>query len=127
LRGLLLALTLPLWAAIWLSALPLPLQVLFSIAVAAQLVLQLRNHCGSWGGARCDGLRWDGGGWWWRDRSGGENQARLRHATLWPGLLVLNFLDNAGRRRALVLLPDSAAADELRRLRVYLRHADVFG
>ena len=40
-----------------------------------------------------------------------------------PLLIVLNVSpDGQGRRRAAILMPDSAAADDLRRIRVWLRH-----
>ncbi len=62
------------------------------------------------GGVRCqDGL----GNW--------------QEATILPGsyvsrwLVVLMLSENGRRRRSLVLLPDAAAPDELRRLRVWLR------
>ncbi|MHB1083647.1 MAG: protein YgfX [Thiobacillus sp.] len=40
-----------------------------------------------------------------------------------PGLIVLRYRSPAKRVRTLVLLPDSAEADDLRRLRVLLRWA----
>ncbi len=40
-----------------------------------------------------------------------------------PLLIVLNVSpDGQGRRRATILMPDSASADDLRRLRVWLRY-----
>lgn len=122
LRALLAALALPAWAAIALSALPVTLKIALGLMVAGYLALQWRRH----GGCR-GGLRWDGAGWWWRDARGAVAPLRFRGATLWPGLLVLDFRAADGSRRALVLLPDSAAADGLRRLRAVLRHFEVYG
>lgn len=50
-----------------------------------------------------------------------ETAILLSETTLLPGLIVL-ALDIAGRRHPLVLLPDSAPVDDLRRLRVWLRY-----
>lgn len=122
LRALLAALALPAWAAIVLSALPVTLKIALGLMVAGYLALQWRRH----GGCR-GGLRWDGAGWWWRDARGEVAPLQLRGATLWPGLLVLDFRAADGGGWALVLLPDSAAADELRRLRAVLHHFEVYG
>jgi len=61
------------------------------------------------GGVRCqDGL----GNW---------QEAALLTGSYASRWLVVLMLGTAGRRRSLVLLPDAAAPDELRRLRVWLR------
>ncbi len=39
-----------------------------------------------------------------------------------PWLTVVNVRTDAGQRRAIVLMPDSAPAEERRRVRVWLRH-----
>ena len=127
LRASLLALAPLAWAAIGFSALPMPLRILLGALVALYLALLLRRHGGCWGGPVCNGLRWDGSGWWWRDRHGVSGPLQLRGATLWPFLLVLDFRAADGRSRPLVLMADSAAADDLRRLRIVLRHAEAFG
>jgi hypothetical protein len=58
----------------------------------------------------------------WRDRTGREHAVRTAHAT-WasPGLVVLGLASARWRTRWLVLLPDAAPAENLRRLRVWLR------
>jgi toxin CptA len=54
-------------------------------------------------------------------KSGSRETARiLPELAIFPGLMVLR-LEVAGRRIPLVLLPDSAEADALRRLRIWLR------
>jgi len=57
----------------------------------------------------------------------------LRRAVIWPALVVLSFRDTAAsddrwwRRRnlTLTLCRDSLTADDMRRLRAYLRHWPV--
>jgi toxin CptA len=62
------------------------------------------------GGVRCQ----DGLGQW--------HQARILPGSYVSGWLMVVILGVDGRRsRSLVLLPDSAAAEELRRLRAWLR------
>jgi len=62
------------------------------------------------------------GGARWQDGSGQWNEAEIQagaYVSNW--LVVLNLVAPGRRSRSLVLLPDCAAADELRRLRVWLR------
>jgi hypothetical protein len=58
----------------------------------------------------------------WRDRNGNRHSATLGHdtyATTW--VIVMPLADTSGHTRYLTLLPDSAPAEQLRRLRVWLR------
>jgi hypothetical protein len=58
----------------------------------------------------------------WQDASEQWNEARIQpgsYVSSW--LVVVNLGVPGGRGRSLVLLPDCAAAEELRRLRVWLR------
>ena len=58
----------------------------------------------------------------WQDGSGQWQEAEIlpsSYASDW--LVVVNMRGSGRRDRSLVLLPDSAAAEELRRLRVWLR------
>jgi toxin CptA len=58
----------------------------------------------------------------WQDGSGLWQEAEIlpsSYASNW--LIVVNLRGRGGRGRSMVLLPDSAAAEELRRLRVWLR------
>jgi toxin CptA len=58
----------------------------------------------------------------WQDCAGQWNEAEVEPGSYVSGwLVVLNLRAPGARRRSLVLLPDSAAAEELRRLRVWLR------
>ena len=52
----------------------------------------------------------------------------LVQSTIWSWLVVLNFRESRTRKsHALVLWPDSADRQQLRRLRVVLRHLPVYG
>lgn len=57
-----------------------------------------------------------------------ESMLRLDSAVVWPMLIVLRFRDAQLPDRGfnVVLLPDSLDADSWRRLRLHLRHHDVF-
>lgn len=58
----------------------------------------------------------------WRDRSGRWHEGRLEGGQFVSAALVVLSLRRAElRRKWLVLAPDSASTDELRRLRVWLR------
>lgn len=47
----------------------------------------------------------------------------LEQATVWPWLLVLNLRHrHSGKRQTLYFFPDSAAPEQQRQLRVWLRH-----
>lgn len=112
-----------------------------SAVVLFYLLYGLRGHTGLCGALACTALRWDGAVWWWRGGDGDE-PVSLRRATLWPGFILLEFrtehrgstrmfsvstlLARTRSRRVLLLLPDSASAHALRRLRVHLRHLPVF-
>ena len=126
LRLLLIGLGLLALAALAATALQWALRLVLALLVTGYVALSLRHHTGLWGIPACTAIRWDGAIWQWQ-AGAVEHSVSLQHATLWPGLLVLNFCDTGTRKsRVLVLLPDSAAAVELRRLRVYLNHLPVF-
>lgn len=58
----------------------------------------------------------------WQDGSGLWNEAAIQPGSYVSNWLVVVNLGTPGRRgRSLVLLPDAATAEELRRLRVWLR------
>ena len=58
------------------------------------------------------------------DRGGVELQGRVMKSTfVSPLLIAINVRQESGGHRSLVLLPDSAPAEDRRRLRVWLRHA----
>lgn len=124
LQGLLVALAVFIQLAILQAAVPLSLRLALSAALSLHLLHLLRVA------ARCRGcLSWRGEYWLW---AGGGASAgrflRLRQATAWPGLIVLRFREwPRGAEEVFVLLPDSAAPDAQRRLRIALRHMPVFG
>lgn len=61
-------------------------------------------------------------GWQWRDREGVSDLELTDDVVAWPGLILLSFKERQRRcKKILALLPDSLAADDLRRLRVWLR------
>ena len=126
LRAALIALALLSLCAVLRSALPLFLQAALMLATAVYTLSLLRRHTGLWGRGACSALFWDGAGWIWR-RGDERCPVLLRRATIWPGFILLDFCcPRGGGQRTLLLLPDSAASDTLRRLRVYLRHLPVF-
>ena len=62
------------------------------------------------------------GGARWQDASGLWNEAEIRpgsYVSTW--LIVVNLVGATGKSRAMVLLPDCAASEDLRALRVWLR------
>lgn len=126
LRAALIALALLSACALLRSALPLFLRMALILAATVYTLYLLRRHTGLWGRAACSALLWDGAGWIWR-RGDERCPVLLRRATIWPGFILLDFRClRGGGQRTLLLLPDSAASDALRRLRVYLRHLPVF-
>ena len=68
-------------------------------------------------------LVWDAEGLWHvHFRNGLIHTAQLHHDTIvWPDVIFLALRLETGRRRTLVLLSDSAAAEPLRQLRVRWR------
>ena len=58
----------------------------------------------------------------WQDGSGQWHEAEILPSSYVSGwLVVVNLSGGGGRRRSLVLLPDCIVAEEMRRLRVWLR------
>ncbi len=120
LLGLLLAGMLAL-ALIALQLAALPEAVRWALAIAA-------IGLSGWGGWRARGLetlRIDGDGQLQcLDREGAWREVEvLGDSLVSPALIVLRYRTPAGQVRNLTLLPDSADADALRRLRVTLRWA----
>jgi hypothetical protein len=105
--------------AVWLSAIPAWLAALISAGVLLHFWQSLQAHCFAQAGRE---LRYSSEGEW----------SLLENSVLQPlqpvgewlvtsWLLVMRFKRQDGRRLSLVLPPDSADGDELRRLRVLLR------
>jgi hypothetical protein len=59
--------------------------------------------------------------WWLETGDGTRHHAGLTGGYAHPGIVILNFRLENGRRRSLALLPDAADPEALRRLRVWLR------
>ena len=116
---------LPAVAAPMRSGLSLWLQLPLCIALLLTLLLSLRRQ--GWCGGRlaCRGLRWQNDRWLWIGADGRSLALRLRRAVVWRQLVVMQFV-GAGGGRSLCLLPDSADADALRRLRLCLRNLPVY-
>lgn len=76
------------------------------------------------GGRAVEALCWESG--WLLRRGGAWYRAELRSVTVWPQVCTLLFSLEGGERCRLWLPPDCAVADDLRRLRVVLRHAPVW-
>ena len=123
-RVLALALTLMAGAALACSWISLPALAL--APVAAGIALAWASHLGQAlqmgnRGARALELGTQGHARW-QDGSGQWREAEIlpsSYASEW--LVVVNLGGSDRRHPALVLLPDCAAAEELRRLRVWLR------
>ena len=102
---------LALWA-VWQSAAPLPLAAFLAAAVLAGLFRQIRH------GIALEALEVGKAGV--RAKTAGVwSEASLQGAYVSPLLVVLR-LRAGGRRMSLVLWADSAAAEDLRRLRMWL-------
>lgn len=104
-------------AAVWLAALPPGPQVAATLALVGY-VLYGRRRRAPWPLLRiaADGrlqARDPAGDW-------GDIET-LADSFVSPALIVLRYRQAGGRVRSLTLLADSAAADDLRRLRVSLR------
>jgi hypothetical protein len=108
--------------ALLVSGAPIALKLALLAALGLYLTALLRRQRRP----RCRGLRWDGERWRLIGADGRSAVLRLRRAVVWPLLLVLEFR-GAGHTEFVLLLPDSAEPEQLRRLRVYLRHLPVYG
>ncbi|QQS52997.1 MAG: hypothetical protein IPM89_08610 [Candidatus Competibacteraceae bacterium] len=73
------------------------------------------------GGGFITRVEWLDGRWRLETGDGILRQARLAGGYAHPGIIVLNFRLESGWRRSLTLLPDAVDAEDLRRLRVWLR------
>ncbi len=102
--------------ALWLTALTPTWQILATVVLTGSAIHYFRR-------LHKDGitaLEADDSGYRLLDR-GTWLEAQMRHALVTATLTVVEFKQTNGRRRSLVLLPDSLAADDYRRLRVWLR------
>lgn len=103
------------WLPVWLG-------VPACLLLAMSLRRELRRHCGA--EALCHLQRGADGKWQLRDRRGRGFEAELAGSTcVTPVITVASFRTGRVRRRAAVVLPDSAPAHVRRRLRVALRYS----
>ena len=102
--------------ALWLAALPAIWQIGGTIMLAGSAIYyfnQLRRDSVSILEADDSGYRLLNRGTW--------VTVQLQHALVTATLTAIEFKQENGRRVALILLPDSIAVDDYRRLRVWLR------
>lgn len=72
-------------------------------------------------------LKWDGAGWYYKSETCWE-PVTLNHAVVWSRLVILNAsrVDNL-QLLPIIFFPYQCDKEQLRRLRVLLRHQPVFG
>ena len=107
--------------AVVVSSLPLGIKAGLIAGIALALFRFGQQYGYRWGRgfiARIDLLD---GGWLLETGDGTLHRAALTGGYAHPGIVILNFRLENGRRRSLALLPDAADAEALRRLRVWLR------
>ena len=101
----------------WLSALA-------AAAIAGSLVFHIRRDALQLSGTSVTGLLLrDGAQCEFTLRNGETLAGSIEGSTfVAPLLIVINVRGGQGRRRTAILMPDSAPAEERRRVRVWLRH-----
>lgn len=102
--------------ALTMTALPGSLSALLAVLIALHFGFSWRRH---W---RRSFLIYDSCGWRYRDAERDWIMHPAGENVIWPWLLILNFRTDSGRRLSLVLPPDAAVRQDLRRLRILLRH-----
>lgn len=106
-------------AVSWVAPIAWWLSLGLALAVLTSLMFSLRNALGAWTSLE---LRPDGSAAV-EDREGRWSEVRILGSSfVSPVLTILNLgVAGARLRRSVVLAPDALAADEFRRLRVWLR------
>ncbi|MFT3930083.1 MAG: hypothetical protein QM709_07270 [Spongiibacteraceae bacterium] len=97
-------------------------------SVLIALTFLYAGYCGYLQRGQRGILQWHSA-WQWIDARHEKCALQLRHSTVWPGLIAMQFYSRERNHRiAFVLLSDSfACADDARRLRMHLLHFPVFG
>ncbi len=97
--------------------------LLIAVLLVASTYWQVRHHCLRQSASAIQRLGFDSGGWW-LECNDGRHCADLLGDTVVTGFVViLNFrVAMPWRRRSIVLFNDAAESEELRLLRVFLRH-----
>lgn len=90
------------------------LLLVFLLCVFAANYARYRRSCG------CR-LAFGDQGWFFYDVLGRRSRIELDYALIWPGLVVLYLYGPSRQARTVIITPDRASADEVRRLRVFLR------
>jgi toxin CptA len=114
LRFMRLALWMLAWVGLWAAHLPRPLQWLGSLWLLWDVTREVRVQ-------PTDVLRLGTAGHLWLREGEDWKPARLDTASRVTPLMVWLSLEVEGRRRRIVVLPDSMPAEDFRRLRVWLR------
>ena len=100
-------------------------QAMASAAIAASLVFHIRRDALQLSGhAVTELLLEDGAHCEFTFRNGQTLAGNIKGSSFVAPLLIVINVDpqGQGRRRSAILMPDSATADDLRRVRVWLRH-----
>lgn len=102
---------------------PTWLQVMLAVVVCCSAVFYVRRDGLLRAADSITRVVWDADGVWHVHlRNGAVHTAQLQHDTIvWPEVVFLALRLDTGRRRVLILLRDSAAAESLRQLRVRWR------
>lgn len=105
-----------------ISSLPLPVIVPLGMAVLSSLVLNHSRYGNPHSPRFIEHVSWTATGQWQlRTADGLERPARLLGSYAHPRLMILTFALGRFARRSVLVLPDSADPEEIRRLRVWLR------
>ncbi len=110
-------------------ALPRAVNLALAGAIIISLVHATYTHMLRRGARTITALEWQAEAGWTLETAHGVRLAAqpLPGAVIYPACIALRFQTEAGRPLSVVLLPDSADADALRRIRVRLRLAAVVG
>lgn len=107
--------------ALWLCALPLAVKIPLSLLLGGSLLSVYPRYAHRRSRFFIARIRQAADGQWFLGYGdGGERPARLAGGYVHPQLLILNFATGRLARRAVVILPDAADAEAVRRLRVRL-------
>lgn len=102
---------------------PLWVKVLVTLLILLSMLHSLRKHAFRAMPDVVSNLVWEeGDDWVITLKNGTEHTAQMTtDGFISPWMTVLNFIDEAKRKRSVVLLPDSVTQDSFRQLRVRLR------
>lgn len=104
---------------IWFSAMPLFFVIFLDLAIAVYAVKLWLDHFKLFG---CPTLIYRDEEWCWLQGSSEQTLFLKNEFYLSAWLIVLRFRCERGKDKNLVILLDSTSKDELRQLRVCLRH-----